>query len=225
LLFFIEIGIIDYKAFILQKIYFIMNEILQKNNISSWPENTFDILNIFSSDICATLNLQQISPKDIEKNIEYIDDKLCLYSNLKEHFDSVINLKNILSLYMILYQDYDDKSKLQQIFKQQLIAAWVFDNQEILEFCLLISEKKRSFKNFPSWASDEEIGKYYFDSYSTHEKWAAKNFNFFLKNNHSYQTKKNRVLEEVALKIIIQSRANMTEIIRSPDPKNNRNDS
>ena len=77
---------------------------------------------------------------------------------MKEIYDTIPNLKNILSLYMILYDRYEDKNKLKDIIKKQLISAGMHDkNEESLEFCLLISEKKRSFEDCPSQGSDEEI--------------------------------------------------------------------
>lgn len=141
-------------------------------------------------------------------NIEdYLETKLPLYSNLKKHFDKIPELKPILIDYMT---KGDEKEKT----KEKLLSSGVYDDEDILEFLLLISEKQRNFEDMPKDASSEELGRYFFDKYSNHEeKWNATIFRFQLNNGHSYQKEREKRIEETALVMIARSRASETKVI------------
>jgi hypothetical protein len=150
---------------------------------------------------------------------EYLEEKLNLCSNLKNHFDSILCLKDILKFYMSCYEHTADKRQLKIDIKKQLIAAGIFDDEKVLEFLLLISERIRPIEQQFDHVSGEKLGEYYFDIYKDQEKRSVIDFDFYLNHNHSYQQKRSAIIEEVILDMIAQSRANMLKVIENPNSK------
>lgn len=148
---------------------------------------------------------------------KYLEEKLHLYSNIKEHFDTIPQLKDILKSYMSQFASSVNKKELKVSTKDQLITSGVFHDEKILEFLLLISEKVRSFEDKPENASNQELGKYFFNKYKSQEKWPETDFNFYLKHNHSYQKENSPIIEEVVLNMIAHSRANTAAVLDKPE--------
>lgn len=168
--------------------------ILFKNN---FEQDILDILN----------NEENFGIKDVELIYDYFEDKLNLYSNLKPSFDEISSLKDILLTYLVLYDRYKDKIKLKEIFRKKLMAI-ISSDKELIEFLLLIAEKVRYCKSSFEGVSDEKIGEYYFDIYkSDKEKRFQTDFTYYLKHNNSFQTDKNRIIEETVMRMIAKSRS------------------
>jgi len=151
--------------------------------------------------------------KSVERINAYLDSKLSLFSNI--NFNSIPTLKPILISYMSLYGQSEDRIKLKHDTKNQLISAGVFNDEEGLEFLLLVAEKERSFEDCPNSILDEDLGKYYFEKYKSNEKWSQRHFEFHHINTNSYQEERSRILEEVALIMIAHSRASLEKAINS----------
>ncbi|PZM84816.1 MAG: hypothetical protein DKM50_00555 [Candidatus Margulisiibacteriota bacterium] len=149
---------------------------------------------------------------DIDVFKDYIGQKLGLYSNLIEHFASIPELTTILFSYCNDRNSLKDNS----VIKNELCTAGIYNNEEILEFLLLLAEEIREFGDMPVNGSDEQLGKYYFDKYkSSNEQWNVNTFRFFKKNNGSYQTTREAIIEEVAIRMIINSRADEAKAIKA----------
>jgi len=145
---------------------------------------------------------------------QYFENKLPLHSNLKKHFDTIPLIKPILSAYMSS-QCQDELTK--KDFKRELIAAGVYDDEDTLEFLLLLGENHRSFNDIPQNPSDEDLGRYFFEKYKApNEQWNTKTFRFSLENNNSYQPDWDRVIEEVAIGLIAHSRGSLAKVITEP---------
>ncbi len=144
----------------------------------------------------------------------YLESKLLLYSNLQTHFEKIPGLKEILLAYQSSFERSDDPEKLKRDIKARLISAGVYKNEELLEFLLLVSEKERSFSDRPNTDSDESLGEYFFGKYATAENWSWIDFNFFLQHNHSFQTERIRVIEEVVMTMIARSRAHLEKTLK-----------
>lgn len=110
-----------------------------------------------------------------------------------------------------------NKKELKVSTKDQLITSGVFHDEKILEFLLLISEKVRSFEDKPENASNQELGKYFFNKYKSQENWPETDFDFYLKHNHSYQKENSPIIEEVVLNMIAHSRANTAAVLDKPE--------
>lgn len=147
----------------------------------------------------------------------YLESKLPLFSNLKGHFDNIPNLKEILTSYMSL--SWKNKTNLKRDIKNRLVKAGVYNDEQLLEFLLLIAEQKRSFDDRPEGnTSDDKLCKYYFDKYKYNENWAQTDFDFYRQHTNSWQTERSRILEEVAIEMITKSRASLEKTIK-PTPK------
>lgn len=157
---------------------------------------------------------------DIGRINDYLELKLPLYSTYKQYFDRFPSLKPILSTFMLVNSQYKDKARLRQVIKGQLIGAGIDHvevSEELFQFLLLISEKVRTFDDQPQNVSHEELGKYYFEKYrSPSEKWSSREFQFSLEHNHSYQMEEDKVIEEVAIRMIAHSRSDLEKAIEPP---------
>lgn len=162
--------------------------------------------------------IDEIAVKGVPRDIDqYLDTKLSLYSNLKERLDCIPNLKQIVTAYM---QSNEQGYPTKQAFKDKLVLSGLLNDEDQLEFLLLISEKQRDFNSLPLNTSDDELGKYFFDKYrGQNESWSQKTFRFELKENNSYQREKKRVIEEVAIRMISHSRASLAKVITGPPPE------
>lgn len=157
--------------------------------------------------------------ENAERTNAYLEDKLALFSNLKVHFDGIAGLKDILGSFLSSYPQSKNRVQLKHDTKARLVQAGVFNDEEVLEFLLLISEKERTFAGRPRNVGDEDLCRYYFGKYrSPDEQWPPTEFNFWFKRTHSYQTERARVLEEVAIFMIVNSRARLEKAIK-PTPK------
>jgi hypothetical protein len=159
--------------------------------------------------------------ENVERINAYLESKLPLFSNLKEHLDSISSLKETLISYMssCAQSNEEDKTRLKRDIKNKLVGTGVYKDEELLEFLLLIAEKERSFEDCPdNDAPDVRLCKYYFDKYKTNENWSPTDFDFYRQHTHSHQTEKSRILEEIAIEMITKSRASLEKAIK-PTPE------
>ncbi len=156
----------------------------------------------------------------IEKYDAYLESKLLLFANLKEHFDSILDLKATLRdhIFRLQQSNNQDATTLKHSIRDDLIKAGIF-NEELIQFLLLISERERSFEDFPNEATEEKICRYYFDKYKFDEKWSPTTFRFYFETLYRFQKGLNLFLEELATRMIAKSRASLEQTFKTvPEP-------
>lgn len=147
----------------------------------------------------------------------YLGQKLPLFSNLEDHFTSVKPLREILAAYSFDLSRSLPQEELKKQYKRQLITAGIYHGEDILEFVLLVGEKERKIKTPKGDYSDEELGQYYFNQYKgAGEYWHSKTFRFFRDRSHSYQQSRSKILEEVSIYMLVQSRASRAMALDPP---------
>lgn len=150
-------------------------------------------------------------------NVEqYLTQKMQLYGNYDQNLASHKGVQEIMLDYMQQNVSGEPSDAVRAETKAQLIAYGIYDDQELLEFLLLIAEKPRYMADRPRGASDIALGNYFFNQYrSSREHWSDKVFYFSLHHSRSHQRARNTFIEEVAIEMINHSRASFA---RSMEP-------
>jgi len=191
---------------------------LSKPNI--WILSTWECTQC-NDEVCSLLHekLSTILDPSSESNPENHNDiKEYLESKIELYSQSIPSLNVILATHMELNVSCEDKGKLRQSVKEELITAGIYDDYECLEFLIILSEKYRTFDNIPLDWDDTEIWKYFFDKYKTDELWSHTDFRFFLdRANSGHRMDRVETIESVVINMIASARGHLDRVNETPD--------